>query len=324
MKKLLIILLMFTIGFTASAKPGKIKYGKFLVYEGEVTDKQPSGNGVLTAINPDNKKENVFKIEGVFNGANISNPTITSQGFMPNMEVLGNVQIEVIGKIGKVESFSLLLDNVQVVSKVQDKEATSHGKKVTLYKMTLRIGSEDSKWSVTYEGNGGEVKFTFDNIHSMVGNDQRKYGNSEFYGSQDSDDMPKVLSSLGYKPNKEQLALHIEKDRFIIDDSYFDLGDNTYVFYSNFFINTKNKINIFGVEDNNWIGTREFADGTTVKKAQEGDHVVINYGNQKKYEGTIMGDVLSLVKADCDINNVKFKEGYLYGKENAAVRYLFW
>ena len=129
MKKLLIILLMFTIGFTASAKPGKIKYGKFLVYEGEVTDKQPSGNGVLTAINPDNKKENVFKIEGVFNGANISNPTITSQGFMPNMEVLGNVQIEVIGKIGKVESFSLLLDNVQVVSKVQDKEATSHGKK---------------------------------------------------------------------------------------------------------------------------------------------------------------------------------------------------
>ena len=323
MKKLLIILLMFTIGFTASAKPGKIKYGKFLVYEGEVTDKQPSGNGVLTAINPDNKKENVFKIEGVFNGANISNPTITSQGFMPNMEVLGNVQIEVIGKIGKVESFSLLLDNVQVVSKVQDKEATSHGKKVTLYKMTLRIGSEDSKWSVTYEGNGGEVKFTFDNIHSMVGNDQRKYGNSEFYGSQDSDDMPKVLSSLGYKPNKEQLALHIEKDRFIIDDSYFDLGDNTYVFYSNFFINTKNKINIFGVEDNNWIGTREFADGTTVKKAQEGDHVVINYGNQKKYEGTIMGDVLSLVKADCDINNVKFKEGYLYGKENAAVRYLF-
>lgn len=242
---------------------------------------------------------------------------------MPNMEVLGNVQIEVIGKIGKVESFSLLLDNVQVVSKVQDKEATSHGKKVTLYKMTLRIGSEDSKWSVTYEGNGGEVKFTFDNIHSMVGNDQRKYGNSEFYGNQDIDDMPKVLSSLGYKPNKEQLALHIEKDRFIIDDSYFDLGDNTYVFYSNFFINTKNKINIFGVEDNNWIGTREFADGTTVKKAQEGDHVVINYGNQKKYEGTIMGDVLSLVKADCDINNVKFKEGYLYGKENAAVRYLF-
>lgn len=323
MKKLLIILLMFTIGFTASAKPGKIKYGKFLVYEGEVTDKQPSGNGVLTAINPDNKKENVFKIEGVFNGANISNPTITSQGFMPNMEVLGNVQIEVIGKIGKVESFSLLLDNVQVVSKVQDKEATSHGKKVTLYKMTLRIGSEDSKWSVTYEGNGGEVKFTFDNIHSMVGNDQRKYGNSEFYGNQDIDDMPKVLSSLGYKPNKEQLALHIEKDRFIIDDSYFDLSDKTYVFYSNFFINTKNKINIFGVEDNNWIGTREFADGTTVKKAQEGDHVVINYGNQKKYEGTIMGDVLSLVKADCDINNVKFKEGYLYGKENAAVRYLF-
>lgn len=323
MKNLLIILLMFTIGFTASAKPGKIKYGKFLVYEGEVTDKQPSGNGVLTATNPDNKKENVFKIEGVFNGTNISNPTITSQGFMPNMEVKGNVQIEVIGKIGKVESFSLLLNNIQVVSKVQDKEATSHGKEITLYKMTLRIGSEDSKWGVSYEGGNGEAKGTFDNIHSVIGNDQRKYGDSEFYGSQDVDNIPKVLSVLGYKPNKEQLALHIEKDRFIIDDSYFDLGNNVYVFYNNFFVNTTNKKNIFGVEGNDWIGTREFANGTTVKKAQEGDHVVINYGNQKKYEGTIMGDVLSLIKADCDINNVKFKEGYLYGKENVAVRYLF-
>lgn len=323
MKNLLIILLMFTIGFTASAKPGKIKYGKFLVYEGEVTDKQPSGNGVLTATNPDNKKENVFKIEGVFNGTNISNPTITSQGFMPNMEVKGNVQIEVIGKIGKVESFSLLLNNIQVVSKVQDKEATSHGKEITLYKMTLRIGSEDSKWGVSYEGGNGEAKGTFDNIHSVIGNDQRKYGDSEFYGRQDVDNIPKVLSVLGYKPNKEQLALHIEKDRFIIDDSYFDLGNNVYVFYNNFFVNTTNKKNIFGVEGNDWIGTREFANGTTVKKAQEGDHVVINYSNQKKYEGTIMGDVLSLIKADCDINNVKFKEGYLYGKENVAVRYLF-
>lgn len=323
MKNLLIILLMFAIGFTASAKPGKIKYGKYLVYEGEVTDKQPSGNGVLTAINPDNKKENVFKIEGFFNGANISNPNITSQGFMPNMEVKGNVQIEVIGKIGKVESFSLLLNNIQVVSKIQDKEATSHGKEITLYKMTLRIGSEDSKWGVSYEGDNGEAKGTFDNIHSVIGNDRRKYGDSEFYGSQDVDNIPKVLSVLGYKPYNEQLALHIEKDRFIIDDSYFDLGNNAYVFYNNFFINTINKINIFGVEGNDWIGTREFADGSTVKKAQESDHVVINYGNQKKYEGTIIGDVLSLVKADCDINEVKYKDGYLYEKDNVSVRYLF-
>lgn len=323
MKKLLFVLLMVVTGLTASAKPGKIKYGKFLVYEGEVTDKLPSGNGVLTAINPDNKKENIFKIEGAFNGANISNPNITSQGFMPNMEIKGNVQFEVIGKIGKVESFSLLLDNVQVVSKVQDKEATLHGKEISIDKLTLRLNSMESKWSVFYEGDGGEAKGTFDNIHSIVGNDQRKYGDSEFYGSQDIDDMPKVLSLLGYKPNKEQLALHIEKDRFIIDDSYFDLGNNAYVFYNNFFINTINKINFFGVEDNDWVGTREFADGTTVKKSKEGDHIVINYGNQKKYEGSIMGDLLSLVKADCDISNVKYKEGYLYEKDNTAVRYLF-
>lgn len=340
MKKLLFILLMFAIGLTASAKPGKIKYGKFLVYEGEVTDKLPSGNGVLTAINPDNKKENVFKIEGVFNGANISNPNITSQGFMPIMEIKGNVQFEVIGKIGKVESFILLLENVKIKEATTRGEVISstaifenmqeltgriaHKKEFSIAKLSLRLSSEDSKWGVSYEGDGGEVKGTFDNIHSVVGNDQRKYGDSEIYGSQEVDDMPKVLSSLGYKPNKVHLALHIEKDRFIIDDSYFDLGNNNaYVFYNDFFVNTINKINLFGVEGNDWIGTREFADGTTVKKAKEGDNVVINYGNQKKYEGTVMGNALSLVKADCDINNVKYKEGYLYEKNNATVRYLF-
>lgn len=322
MKKLLFVLLMVVTGLTASAKPGKIKYGKFLVYEGEITDKQPSGNGVLTATNPNNKKEDVFKIEGVFDGTNISNPHITSQGFMPDMEVRGNVPMEIIGKIGKVESFSLTLDKVRATSKVQDKEATSHGKEISIDKLTLRLSSMESKWSVSYEGNGNETKSTFDNIHSMVGNDQRKYGDSEFYGSQDVYEVPKVLSLLGYKIDKEYLALHIERDRFIIDDSYSDLGNNAYVFYNNFFINTQNKIKFFGVEDNNWIGTREFTDGTTVKKSKESDRIVINYGNQKKYEGTIMGDVLSLVKADCDINNVKFKEGYLYEKDNAAVRYL--
>lgn len=318
MKKLLFFLLMFTIGFTASAKPGKIKYGKFLVYEGEVTDKQPSGNGVLTAINPDNKKENVFKIEGVFNGANISNPTITSTGFMPNMEIQGNVQIEVSDKVGKIESFNLLLESVKVK---EVKSTTSHEEWFSFDKLTLRLSSERGKWGVSYEDGNAEAKGTFDNIHSVIGNDQRKYGDSEFYGSQDVDNIPKVLSVLGYKPYKKQLALHIEKDRFIIDDSYFDLDNNTYVFYNNVFINTINKINIFGVEGNDWFGIREFADGTTVKK-EGSDHVVINYGNQKKYKGTITGDVLSLVKADCDINEVKYKEGYLYENDNVSVRYL--
>lgn len=320
MKKLLIILLMFAIGFTASAKPGKIKYGKFLVYEGEVTDKQPSGNGVLTAINPDNKKENVFKIEGIFNGANISNPTITSQGFMPNMEIQGNVQIEVLGKVGKVESFNLLLESVKVK---EVKSTTSHEEWFSFDKLTLRLSSERGKWSVSYEGAGGKAKETFDHIGSIY----RKFGiylqkyNRELYGNREVSNVPKILSVLGYKTNKEHLALHAEKAHFVIDGSYIELTNSTYVFSNNIFANTTNEY-YFCVKDNDWFGIREFADGTIVKK-EGSDHVVINYGNQKKYEGTIIGDVLSLVKADCNINEVKYKEGYLYENDNVSIRYLY-
>lgn len=322
MKKLLFLLLMFAIGLAASAKPGKIKYGKFLVYEGEVVDKQPSGGGILTAINPSDKKENIFRIAGVWNGTNVSNPYVyvTSQDFMPNMEVKGDVQFEVTGKVGKINSFNFTLNNVRVVSEVQDKGATSHEKEFSIDKLTFRLSVMDSKWSVSYEGDNGKVKGTFDNIYSIVGNDQRKNGEREFYGFRNATSIPTKLLSLGYKTNKEHLALHIYKNRFIIDDSYYGLANNAYVYYDNVFVNSTSKYFRVGILD--WVGVREFTDGTTVKKDKKEKNVVICYGNQKRYEGTVMGDVLSLVEANCDINNVKYKDGYLYDKDNVGVRYL--
>ena len=104
MKKNILILLMLSITLTISAKPGKIKYGKFLIYEGEVVDKQPSGAGTLKAIEPKNKKEYAFTIEGVFNGSAVTNPQIKSQNGMPEMNVEGVVVVKTKGEKGKVES----------------------------------------------------------------------------------------------------------------------------------------------------------------------------------------------------------------------------
>lgn len=64
MKKNILILLMLSITLTISAKPGKIKYGKFLIYEGEVVDKQPSGAGTLKAIEPKKQKRIRFYDRG--------------------------------------------------------------------------------------------------------------------------------------------------------------------------------------------------------------------------------------------------------------------
>ena len=341
MKKLLFILLMLVIGLAASAKQGKIKYSKFLIYEGEVTDKQPSGNGVLTAVNPGNKKENVFTIEGVFNGKTISNPHITSQGFMPDMKIKGDVLMGIVGKLGKVESFNLLLDNVQVIephgirmspidnlldaaSNLHEQSNLSRKSEISIDKLILRLCCVDSKWNVSYEGAGGKTKSIFDtilSISSITGKDLRQSNGSEFYGSLDVDNMPKVLSSLGYKTKKAHLALHIEIDHIVVDACYLDLSNSAYVYFKGTFVDTTNK-NIFVAKDDDWTGVREFADGTIIKKDQKGDRITISYRNQTKYEGTIMSDVLSLVKADCDMNNVKYNEGYFYEKDKTEVRYL--
>ena len=102
MKKNILILLMLSITLTISAKPGKIKYGKYLIYEGEVVDKQPSEAGTLKAIEPKNKKEYAFTIEGVFNGSAVTNPQIKSQNGMPEMNVEGVVVVKTKGEIYEI------------------------------------------------------------------------------------------------------------------------------------------------------------------------------------------------------------------------------
>ena len=103
MKKFSLIILLCGLALMASAKSGKIKYGKFLIYEGEVVDKQPSGVGTLKGINPENKKEYAFTIDGVFNGSAITDPYIKSNNGMPVMKVNGVVVVEMKGEKKKVE-----------------------------------------------------------------------------------------------------------------------------------------------------------------------------------------------------------------------------
>lgn len=67
----IILLLFFALTFTqASAKDGKIKYGKLIVYKGNVEDKHPSGSGGFYT----GKDETPF-LTGEFEGNSIKNVT---------------------------------------------------------------------------------------------------------------------------------------------------------------------------------------------------------------------------------------------------------
>lgn len=66
MKKIIsiLLLLLFTVG--CWAKDGKIKYGKCIRYEGEIVDKNPSGNGKLIIFDDVNDKKILMTICGAF------------------------------------------------------------------------------------------------------------------------------------------------------------------------------------------------------------------------------------------------------------------
>lgn len=112
--------LILSIGI-ADAKPQKIKYGKYVYYEGEVVNKQPNGKGSLVLVSPTNKKENVATLTGDFAGLSIKNANITSS-LLPDITTTGNqpIRVEVLGKMGKIEDISFNFANVSFFLRLKE------------------------------------------------------------------------------------------------------------------------------------------------------------------------------------------------------------
>lgn len=359
MNKNILILLMLGITLTISAKPGKIKYGKFLIYEGEVVDKQPSGAGTLKAIEPKNKKEYAFTIEGVFNGSAVTNPHIKSQNGMPEMNVEGVVVVETKGDNGKVEALNLLLKHVKITDFAKNEKAESLGTEFYIEELALnqRVVNGE-KWEFSYDGseNGTKVSDTSIEKELLSGvikemgrgldmEEQKVYETLKktgrlaalrevirpqqmpqqpvklFCGNKAPQTTPSLLSTLGYRPYKEYFALHISDGKFVVASSWYSLNEQgTFLYADDSFVNTQADSE-FSSDGKSWTGKRSLDDGTVITKS-EGESVAIAYVNGNKFFGTIKGGSLQLAKADCNIADVKYQEGYLYRNGKEATRYL--
>lgn len=334
MKNLILFLLMFSMAITTSAKPGKIKYGKYLIYEGEVTAKKPSGTGILRAINPDNKKEYVFTIEGAFDGMSVTNPHITSQNGMPEMNVKGTIDLKTDDKIGKVESITLTFSGVHILESVNGQFDTEFTIESLAIKQEVVGGS---RWEFSYTDDTGTSELDEDECFAEVSPDNERIddfnlyemrylakskkkvtctGDVQFNGFKNPRNVPTVLSVLGYRPLIEYLGLHITDGKFVVDYSFYSLNKlNTLFFFEGAFINTSNKnnkISIFCSNGDDWDGQIILDDGTIIKKQGGSESVTIKYGYGKKYVGTISGGSLQLARADCNISDVDFQDGYYY------------
>ncbi len=77
----LVLLTFLLFSSCLYAKEGKIKYGKTILYEGEVLNKQPNGKGTLSVIRPSHADVRL-KIDGMFTGTTITNPNIKLSSLM--------------------------------------------------------------------------------------------------------------------------------------------------------------------------------------------------------------------------------------------------
>lgn len=79
MKKIALVLLFCFLGLNVGAKDEVLKIGKYVVYTGELIKKEPFGNGVLTVTNKVSTIP-VLQLSGVFNGAEVSEATLSLPG----------------------------------------------------------------------------------------------------------------------------------------------------------------------------------------------------------------------------------------------------
>lgn len=330
MKKFSLIILLCGLALMASAKSGKIKYGKFLIYEGEVVDKQPSGVGTLKGINPENKKEYAFTIEGVFNGSAVTDPHIKSNNGMPVMNVKGVVVVEMKGEKKKVESLNLLLKNVTITDFDANGISRKIGTEFCVDELILnQCVVNGSNWKFSYDSNEvgldmNEQKFS--EVLTKMGRQAelrmlRLKPEKIFYVNRNPDSTPYTLSTLGYKPYKEHLALRISDGKFIVAFSWYSLNNQgTFLYADQSFANTQVGSK-FSSDGKSWKGTRTLDDGTFITKS-EGEWVEIVYANGNKFFGTIKGGTLQMARAGFNIAGVKYNKGNLYRNGKEATRYL--
>lgn len=89
------------------AKDAKVKYGKYIYYQGTVENKIPKGEGTLYLIHPKNKNTYVAKIKGQFLGMNlIENPKIESDT-LPAIEIKGKLDLQFKGEKGKIDGLTI-------------------------------------------------------------------------------------------------------------------------------------------------------------------------------------------------------------------------
>lgn len=292
-KKHLILVLatLFLVVLAAEAKTGKIKFGKYVYYEGEVANKQPEGNGSLVLVSPTDKHNVVATITGQFEGNKIINADITSK-LLPTIKIGHNqfITYDLHGDKGKVDNltfnFSKVAFNMGESEYTMDLKAhvsIANKKWVMIpsspYRFTLTTNAPVPYWMLIYWNNPLRV-----DVSAALKNGCLFIGDPLFY----------IFNEYKYE---------CQTNKFV------PLNDNPDYSFR------------ISKDGHFWDGKRKLHDGTIIESNGTNQYMIKNAGME--YHGSL-NDPMQPVRQDVTrFEDFKFKTGRLSrNNNNDNIKYL--
>lgn len=305
MKTLIVTFLAFFLCVGANAKVGKVKYGKYIVYEGEVMKKVPSGHGVLTFKNMFYKKEVDLVVEGDFNGNEVTDPTFTTQ-LTYDMKVSGSVPITFMGDKGKALAAYFDLKD----TKVDIGEFPDFPQAAVLGEPVMKVNSSIVGWeiNVATEGVGNNVMAALVNT-----------GNS----------VPQLLKDLGFTTTHGHARFFMNKrgmkiDKYFIDNLFhcwYDGEKFCQCEYSENSIHTNGRYTTFTSNGKSWSGRIALSDDSWIS-TQSGSRFKVHYPNGNEFSGSIKEDGIRLIAPDFNMDEIHYVKGELT-KNGTVEKWIF-
>lgn len=271
--KNLFLVLSFVCSLSLQAKDGKIKYGKLVIYEGGIENKQPHGQGFLKIIDPSNKGINYTEIYGQFEGKQVSKAKIVSRHFDNKIIYISNLRLISDGDKGKCTSLYVIIEDGATIA---SEFIGSINKKLSYVKL------ENAATLLHYE-------FVDKPITAI-----KQYATLKtFYGSYSPDTLSPTLTTLKYDKSMVKKAIELfEFSHGKFEGASYKYAKKDPFSYIRFLLNDGsnamgNKIGSVVINENSWSGTRTLSNGTKVSSDSISKKLDIIYSNGDTYTGTI-------------------------------------
>lgn len=267
----IITLLAFLLGFAEriEAKPGKIKFSKTIIYEGEVENKEPKGQGTLRCFNLSDKNNPVIEINGVFNGLTVDAAKLSTSG-CHGLELQGPLKLAIDESEKNKVYLSVNLQKGQLSHDNIDSLGLVF-KAIIIENLNVCFLMDKSikKWSM---GNREDdfAKNSEKTVELLGINCPNELSPFDYLTS----DLSKVEGVVCLSESVLSLKGHVKyifKNCDTYKDSILNYARTGYLEFS----------------QNGWKGKRVCSNGMIVQAEEGNDTVTIEYPNNRSYKGTL-------------------------------------